>query len=322
MALEEADAEAGPVVRALLALEAIQDVPGITAAALGERLGVTDRAARRYVRTLRDAGIPVESEPGRYGGYRLGRSYRLPPLMFSTAEALGLVMTVIAVRPEGVTDDPVEAALGKLLRVLPRSMSTSAAAVRTVPRRVDPDLRLPDPEVTATLVRATHERLELELRYRASEQVRTMRVQPWSVVIRHGRWYLLCWSVDRSSRRLLRVDRISTAAARTRTFVPPADLRPLDAVEEHLSQSWTHEVEIVFTDTAERVRHWFPPAMGAVTEEPDGTTVLRGTTNETLWYAAVLAESGLPFTVRGGPEMRQAVRTILERLTAALAGGG
>ena len=36
-----------PTARALLALEAIQNTPGITAQRLGDRLGVTERAARR-----------------------------------------------------------------------------------------------------------------------------------------------------------------------------------------------------------------------------------------------------------------------------------
>ncbi|MFC6345227.1 HTH domain-containing protein, partial [Nocardioides hankookensis] len=62
-----------PTSRALLALEALQDSPGITAERLGRRLGVTARAARRYVEILREADIPVESVRGPDGGYRLGR---------------------------------------------------------------------------------------------------------------------------------------------------------------------------------------------------------------------------------------------------------
>ncbi|MDQ6657328.1 MAG: HTH domain-containing protein, partial [Actinomycetota bacterium] len=82
--------DASPTARALMALESIQDSPGITAQRLSVRLGVSDRAVRRYVGILREAGIPIDSAPGRYGGYRVGRGFRLPPLMFSTAEALGL----------------------------------------------------------------------------------------------------------------------------------------------------------------------------------------------------------------------------------------
>ena len=81
---------ANPTARALRALDAISSRPGITATELGAALDVTERAARRYVQTLRDADIPIESVRGPYGGYRLGRGLRLPPLVFSDTEALGL----------------------------------------------------------------------------------------------------------------------------------------------------------------------------------------------------------------------------------------
>ena len=87
--------EISPTARALLALEAIQNVPGITAARLGERLGVTERAARRYVAILREAELPIESVSGPYGGYQVGHGLRLPPLTFTAAEASGLVMAVL-----------------------------------------------------------------------------------------------------------------------------------------------------------------------------------------------------------------------------------
>ena len=74
--------DVSPTGRALQALELLQAQPGITAAQLSAQLGVTERAARRYVAILREADIPVESIRGRYGGYKLGRGIRLPPLLF------------------------------------------------------------------------------------------------------------------------------------------------------------------------------------------------------------------------------------------------
>ncbi|MGL5927775.1 MAG: helix-turn-helix transcriptional regulator [Dermatophilaceae bacterium] len=76
--------ELSPTARALRAMEAIQNRPGLTGADLAERLGVTDRAARRYVTILREAGVPVDSMSGPYGGYALGRGAQVPPLMFTT----------------------------------------------------------------------------------------------------------------------------------------------------------------------------------------------------------------------------------------------
>src|SRR5580693_8765292 len=84
-----------PTARALRTLEILQASPGATAGELAGRLGVTERAARRYVGILREAGIPVESARGPYGRYRLGRGVRLPPVLFTEAEALHLVMAVL-----------------------------------------------------------------------------------------------------------------------------------------------------------------------------------------------------------------------------------
>src|SRR5262249_30473625 len=53
--------DAGPAARALLVLELVQSSPGITADRLATELGVSERAARRYVGVLRAAGIPIES---------------------------------------------------------------------------------------------------------------------------------------------------------------------------------------------------------------------------------------------------------------------
>ncbi len=118
-----------PTARALLALELLQARPGITADQLGERLGVTERAARRYVAILREAGIPVESVRGPYGGYRVGRGLRLPPLMFSASEALGLVMAVLDGHPSADDPtDPVGSALGKIVRALPTGSVGSLAS--------------------------------------------------------------------------------------------------------------------------------------------------------------------------------------------------
>jgi HTH domain len=62
--------DATPTARALLALELVQGSPGITADRLADKLGVSERAARRYVGILREAGIPIESVRGPDGGDR------------------------------------------------------------------------------------------------------------------------------------------------------------------------------------------------------------------------------------------------------------
>ena len=129
--------EISPTARALRALDVLQARPGITAAELAQRLGVTERAARRYVAILREADIPVESTRGPYGGYTLGRGLRLPPLVFSATEALGLVMAALdSQHAVADPDDPVGSALGKILRVLPTNVARQAVMLRETARSV------------------------------------------------------------------------------------------------------------------------------------------------------------------------------------------
>lgn len=105
-----------PTARALLTLELVQSQPGITADRIANRLGVTPRAARRYVAILREAGISIASVSGPAGGYRPGRGLRLAPLVFSPAEAVGLVMAVLDGHHDAAdAAAPVGSALGKIL---------------------------------------------------------------------------------------------------------------------------------------------------------------------------------------------------------------
>ena len=80
-----------PTTRVLTVLELLQSHSRLSGAELADRLEVDRRTVRRYVSALQELGVPVESEPGRYGGYRLRPGYKLPPMMFNEEEALALM---------------------------------------------------------------------------------------------------------------------------------------------------------------------------------------------------------------------------------------
>ncbi|MEP7291366.1 MAG: HTH domain-containing protein, partial [Chloroflexota bacterium] len=60
-----------PTTRLLTVLELLQSRASIPGIELAQTLEVDVRSVRRYVTMLRDMGIPVESEKGRYGAYSL-----------------------------------------------------------------------------------------------------------------------------------------------------------------------------------------------------------------------------------------------------------
>src|SRR3954463_4462880 len=140
-----------PTARALLTLELIQSSPGITADRLADRLGVSERAARRYVANLREAEIPIVAVRGPYGGYRVGRGVRPTPLMLTAPEALALVMAVLDGHHDADDDSqPVGTALRKIVRALPEAMAAPVRAVREhAAAAPDRSAARPDPATAA-----------------------------------------------------------------------------------------------------------------------------------------------------------------------------
>ncbi len=312
--------DASPTARALLTLELLQGSPGITAQRLAHKLGVSERAARRYVGILREADIPIESVRGPYGGYRLGRGLRLPPLTFSATEALGLVMAVLDGHHDASDPtDPVGSALGKIERALPEPVAAQAEAVRrTAAPAPDRAAARPDPATTTTLDQACSTRRRMRLGYRSeagSEWV--VEVDPWAVVVRHGRWYLLCYSHTSDARRSYRVDRMRDVEVLDDTFTPPADLDAVAVLEEHLASGWEYEVDVVIDAPAETVGRRLPRALGRLEPLDAETTRLIASTSNPYWYAEQLAAVPASFRIVGGPELQQAARLIGQRLLAA-----
>jgi predicted DNA-binding transcriptional regulator YafY len=313
-----------PTGRALRALELLQAQPGITGGQLAAQLDVTERAARRYIAILREANIPVESTPGPYGGYRVGRGIRLPPLVFTATEALGLVMAVLdGSHAAADADDPVGAALGKIIRALPEKVSGPAATMRqhasAVPLR---GIARPRTDTTSALVNAIAAQHRVDIDYRSQSGRRWLEnVDPWAVVVRHGRWYLLCHSHRANAVRAYRIDRIQAVTGEDRQqFQAPEDLDYVDLLEQHLGAGWEFETKVVFDAPCDEVARYVRPPMGRLSETGDGARcVLTGTTSNPAMYAGEwLAAIPITFHVEGGPELRAAVAALTARLTAAL----
>jgi predicted DNA-binding transcriptional regulator YafY len=316
-------ADLSPTARALRTLEILQTRPGTTAGQLAERLGVTERAARRYVGILREADIPVESARGPHGGYRLGRGTRLPPVVFTQAEALGLVMAVLDGQP-AATDagDLVGSALGKVIQALPESVGRQAAALRehasAAPDRYS---ARPDPATTSALVAAAAAGRRVLVTYRSETGNEwAAEVDPWAVVVRHGRWYLLCHSHRAGAIRTYRVDRIRAVQQTTHEFEPPDDLDPVAALEDNLGTGWEFPTRVVFDAPLAEVAPWIRPPMGRLRPSGDGCVLTGSTSNPAMYAQEWLASVPFAFRVEGGPELRAATATLAARFATALAG--
>jgi len=312
---------ASPTARALQTLEILQLRPQTTADGIAERLGVSARAARRYIEILREAGAPIESSRGRYGGYRIDRGTRLPPVVFTEAEALGLVMAVLESHPEAVgNDELIGSALTSVIRALPHNVGRQAAALREYAAAAPGHhVTQPDPAITSALIAAvaSHRRIQLQYRSEAGNEWQEL-ADPWAAVVRHGRWYLLCHSHHSGATRTYRIDRIRAVTPTADVFEPPEDLDPVALLEEHLGRGWEFPTRVTFDAPLCEVERWVRPPMGCLERCGDGCTLVGSTNNPAMYVSEWLASIPLRFRVDGGPELRAAMAALTSRLAASI----
>jgi predicted DNA-binding transcriptional regulator YafY len=241
--------------------------------------------------------------------------------MFEASEALALVMAVLDGHHEAADPaDPAGSALGKIIRALPQPVAEQAEAVRraTAPAP-DRGAARPNPQTTTALVQASIDRSRVRIGYRTEAgREWSQEVDPWAVVVRHGRWYLLCWSHVASAPRAFRIDRVSAVDVLDERFEPPPDLDAVAALETHLATGWEYATEVTVDAPLENVTRWLPRGLGRLEEGPEGTTRLVGSTSNPAWYAEQLAVLPVAFHIVNGPELRSAAGKLAERMAESV----
>ena len=203
-----------------------------TAKQLADHLGVSERTIYRDIADLVGSGVPVEGEAG--VGYRLGRNFDLPPLMFSLSEVQAIVLGVRMV--ESFADEGLRAAarsaLAKVETVLPEGERHRVAGTALYAHNFDENLELTAhmPEVR----RAIDDRRRLRLAYADAVGSTTERiVRPLGLFFWGRTWTVAGWCELREAHRTFRVDRIVEAHSLPDVFEhrPPVTLEDyIDAV--------------------------------------------------------------------------------------------
>ena len=309
-----------PTSRVLAVLEMLQSRRKITGAEIAERLEVSARTARRYVETLRELGVPVEGERGRGGAYSLRPGFKLPPMMFTNEEALGLALGLMAARDLGLSGvaPAIEGALSKLEQVIPEALRELVKVLEeTVTTAAAWPAARASGEAVAILAAAARDGRRVRVRYRSGLHEQTERqVDTYAVVRREGYWYVVGYDHLREAMRLFRIDRVLEAEPLEATFERPpgfdAPERVLDALATMPHDRWS--VEVVLEATLEEAREQVPTLGVALEETPNEGIILRSSTSDLDWMTSVLAGLRFPFSVRKPPELREALKRQAEKI--------
>jgi predicted DNA-binding transcriptional regulator YafY len=304
-----------PTARVLSVLELLQTHGQLTGIELARRLEVDSRTVRRYVVTLQDMGVPIDSEPGRYGGYALRPGYKLPPLMFTDDEVLMLTLGLMMARRSGVAGAgvAVESALAKIERVLPVGLRERLRALQEV-MHVEDDLQS-EPPVDANLVgmltMASRNGVQVRLTYGDTVRV----IDPYGVVNHQGRWYAVAYCHLREGMRVFRLDRAQVAELLESSFEPPADFDPVAYMLssfEAIPDLW--DVEVRLKMPVDDVRRMIPRAYATLTPDGDGTR-LRASIDDLDVMARELIRLGCPMEIVSPQELRETFLRIAEEIT-------
>ena len=179
------------------------------------------RMFERDKEELRELGVPLETGSDSVWedevGYRIRRTeYELPEIELSPSEAAALGIAARMWHSAGLAD----ASRSALLK-----LRAAGIEADPVPGMVEPRVDAPDAAFGPCLaaVRAAQP-VSFDYRRPAGADVTTRQVEPWSVVHRHGRWYVVGHDRDRQAVRVFRLSRIvgpvSTVGAAGSVAVP------------------------------------------------------------------------------------------------------
>jgi predicted DNA-binding transcriptional regulator YafY len=186
----------------------------LTAAQLAEELEVSVRTVYRDVDALHAAGVPLYGEAGHAGGYQLIEGYRtrLTGLTENEAESLFLTGLPGPAHELGLGAE-VAAAWLKLTASLPPELRDRATRIQQR-FHLDAPTWYAEPDDTPALAAAAdavwrERRLHIHYhRWRAPTEV-TRTVDPYGLVLKAGRWYLVAASKRISTYRVAQIQSLT-----------------------------------------------------------------------------------------------------------------
>ena len=310
--------------RLLSILTTLQARGRATAQALADECEVSLRTIYRDVDALSAAGIPIYSERGSAGGYRLLDGYRTRLNGLSAGEAEALFLAGLTRQTADMGLGPVvSAAQSKLLAAMPEEIRAGAERMRSR-FHLDAPAWFEEGESLAHLpvvADAVWRERPIQIRYRSWKAEKERRVEPLGIVLKSGTWYLV-GQVDESI-RTYRISRILEIQVLDEHFARP---EPFDLEGYWCENIKRLEAELHPNDATLRLSPWAVKMMdhllspymrvGAHLGVPDGDgwRVATFPVAEGAWAAHELLRFGAEAEVIAPPELRARMVAMAARL--------
>jgi len=313
----------GTSARLLRLLSLLQARRDWTSAELAARLDVTTRTIRNDVDRLRRLGYPVDARPGVAGGYRLGTTGALPPLLLDDDEAVAVAVglrTAANGSIAGIEETSVRA-LAKLQQVLPLRLRHRVSAFQSYVLSMPSPGPQVDPDLLTTIASACRDHERLRFDYQARSGTAGLRtVEPYRLVNDRRRWYLVAWDLDRDAWRTFRVDRLRPWTPTGPRFTPrelPPEREIAAQVARGVGQAtWRYRARVIVHAPAAYVRGRLPIPLDVEPLDENRCAFEPGSDHPEM-LALYLGLLDAEFTIVDSPELAAALRRLAERYERA-----
>lgn len=207
----------------------LQGSGGMRAEDLAAFFETSKRTIYRDIQALSEAGVPIVATPGQ--GYALLEGYFLPPLSFSSDEAIMLLLGAeyLARNFDDRYRAGASSAALKIEGVLPQAMTKEVSQLKSSFRFVTQPVQSPDR--LKELRRAVLEQRTIRFRYYSKESQATQETplereaDPYGLIFVDGVWYIPAYCHLRHDIRNFRLDRLENLTLTAKTFTRPADFQ-------------------------------------------------------------------------------------------------
>ncbi len=284
---------------------------------MADECGVSRRTMIRDLMELSELGVPLYSEAGSKGGYRVLREKVLPPISFTEHEAMALFFACQSLRNYKSLPFKNEAdtALDKFFHYLSSELKQKIERMRQ--RLV---FWVPPHEMEVSflqeLLEAALEQRVVTILYESSSR-RERMIQPAGIYTMNGLWYCQAYCFLAKDYRVFRVDRVKEFSSEAdQSMKLNKAVEPIQTWIMRMDEEDALELEVDLTaEGARRCQSdlWLSKGMD-LREDGSGTVVTKMSASYVPWAVHFFLGLGTEANVKRPPTVREQIQSKLREL--------
>lgn len=199
----------------------------VTARQLSDKFELSQRSIYRYVGAISESGVPIVSKIGRNGGWSVLPNYKLKSIFFTKDEYDRMVFNTTTSSMNDVLNGTVLDKLKGIQRSIAGNCVLQSSQL-VVDTKASQDMQ----DKLSTIQQAIEGHRLIEIEYHSLVgQIARRYVEPYSMVLKDGLWYVYCYCRLREDWRYFRISRIADMVVQSHGFLPrmfKVDLSEID----------------------------------------------------------------------------------------------